>query len=58
VQRLSENLSHYIETLGDEFTVHDGVAIHNTAVIAHHVTIKAPAGTIVARLQLVEQNPQ
>lgn len=31
------------DTLGDDYIVKDGVAIHKTATIGHNVTVKAPA---------------
>lgn len=43
VANLCQLLNDLMETLGDDFTIADGVAIHKTAVIAHDVTIKAPA---------------
>ena len=43
MENLCEQVSHLIETLGDEYEVKDGVAIHQSAVIGHNVTIKAPA---------------
>lgn len=43
VEKLCETISHLIETLGDEYVVKEGVAIHQSAVIGHNVTIKAPA---------------
>ena len=43
IENLCETVSRLIETLGDEYHVEDGVAIHHTAVIGHNVTIKAPA---------------
>lgn len=43
VESLCTTIAHIIETLGDEYEVNDGVAIHKKAVIGHDVTIKAPA---------------
>ena len=43
VENLCESITHLIETLDDEFDVKDGVAIHQSAIIGHNVTIKAPA---------------
>ena len=43
VENLCENITHLIEILDDEFDVKDGVAIHQSAIIGHNVTIKAPA---------------
>lgn len=43
VGNLCETVGHLIETLGDEYIVNDGVAIHQLAVIGHNVTVKAPA---------------
>ena len=43
VGNLCETVSRIMETLGEEYHVEDGVAIHRTAVIGHNVTIKAPA---------------
>lgn len=40
---LAEIISKMQETLEDGYVIKDGVAIHNTAVIGHNVTIKAPA---------------
>ena len=43
VENLSETIPRLIDTLGDEYEVKDGIAIHQSAVIGHNVTIKAPA---------------
>ena len=43
VENLCESITHLIEILDDEFDVKDGVAIHQSAIIGHNVTIKAPA---------------
>ena len=43
IDRLPEIISQLQQTLGDNYQVNDGVAIHKTAVIGHNVTIKAPA---------------
>lgn len=43
VDNLPETVSQLIESLGDEYEMKDGIAIHRTAVIGHNVTIKAPA---------------
>lgn len=43
VGNLPETVSQLIESLGDEYDMKDGIAIHRTAVIGHNVTIKAPA---------------
>ena len=43
IDKLCETLDSIIETLGDDYDIKDGVAIHKTAVIGHNVTIKAPA---------------
>ena len=43
VENLWESITHLIEILDDEFDVEDGVAIHQSAIIGHNVTIKAPA---------------
>lgn len=43
IDKLCETLGTIIETLGDDYDIKDGVAIHKTAVIGHNVTIKAPA---------------
>lgn len=40
---LSDYITLIIESLGDDYSVKDGVAIHRSAVIGHNVTIKAPA---------------
>ena len=44
---ITDNLCKYLEsiipTLGEEYKVENGVAIHHTAVIGYNVTIKAPA---------------
>lgn len=39
---LAENLRHVIDTLGDEYTVTDGVAVHRTACIDSSASTKAP----------------
>lgn len=36
-------LESFIPTLGSDYKVENGVAIHQTAVIGHNVTVKAPA---------------
>ena len=41
--RLGETITRLLETLGENYMVKDGVAIHKTAIIGHNVTIKAPA---------------
>ena len=43
VANLAQSLEAIIPTLGEEYDVTDGVAIHNTAVLGHDITIKAPA---------------
>jgi len=43
VRNLCETVSHLMETLGDEYEIKDEVAIYQSAVIGHNVTIKAPA---------------
>lgn len=43
VENLCSTISKCIETLDGEYAIHDGVAIHKTAIIGHNVTIKAPA---------------
>ena len=43
VENLCESITHLIEILDDEFDVKGGVAIHQSAIIGHNVTIKAPA---------------
>ena len=43
VGNLCEIVSQLIETLGDDYEIKDGVAIHHSAVIGHNVTVKAPA---------------
>lgn len=43
MENLCEQVSRLIETLGYEYEVKDGVAVHQSAVIGHNVTIKAPA---------------
>ena len=40
---LEEILAELMKSLGDGFVVNDGVAIHQTAVIGHNMTIKSPA---------------
>ena len=40
---LEDILYGIISTLGDDFIIDGGVAIHRSATIAHNVTIKAPA---------------
>ena len=41
--RLGATITRLLETLGEDYMVKDGVAIHKTAIIGHNVTIKAPA---------------
>lgn len=43
VENLSKTISGLIATLGDDYEVKKGVAVHKTAIIGHNVTIKAPA---------------
>lgn len=43
IDHLGETVALLQESLGDDYTIEDGVAIHHTAVIGHNVTIKAPA---------------
>lgn len=43
VDHLCETLATIIATLGEDYDIKDGVAIHKTAIIGHNVTIKAPA---------------
>ena len=43
VENLCESIPRLIESLGDAYEVKEGVAIHQSAVIGHNVTIKAPA---------------
>lgn len=43
VENLCESIPRLIESLGDEYVIKEGVAIHRSAVIGHNVTIKAPA---------------
>ena len=43
IDRLPETICRLLQTLGDDYLIKDGVAIHKTAVIGHNVTIKAPA---------------
>lgn len=43
IDHLGETISRLQESLGEDYTVKDGVAIHKTATIGHNVTIKAPA---------------
>ncbi|MDE6769139.1 MAG: hypothetical protein K2J78_05365 [Muribaculaceae bacterium] len=43
ISHLNETISGLIDNLGDDYIVNDGVAIHNTAVLGHNVTIKPPA---------------
>ena len=40
---LNTLIEKHLQTLGADYAVKDGVAIHKTAVIGHNVTIKAPA---------------
>jgi len=43
ISSLCDTITRMQQSLSDDFVVNDGVAIHKTAVIGHHVTIKAPA---------------
>lgn len=43
IGKLEETIGKIIETLGDDYVVENGVAIHKTAKIGHNVTIKSPA---------------
>ena len=43
IDHLEETIVRLQESLGDDYTVRDGVAIHHTAIIGHNVTIKVPA---------------
>lgn len=43
VANLDTILTTLIATLGEEYEINDGVAIHKTATIGHNVTIKSPA---------------
>lgn len=43
IAQLEQTLREMIDTLGDNYVVENGVAIHKTAVIGHNVTVKAPA---------------
>lgn len=43
IAHLDDMLHALIRTPGSEYEIHDGIAIHRTAVIGHNVTIKAPA---------------
>ena len=43
VDKLCETISGLIGTLDNEYVIKDGVAIHQSAIIGHNVTIKAPA---------------
>lgn len=43
VDDLCTTLDKIIDSLGEDYVVNDGVAIHKTAVIGHNVTIKSPA---------------
>ena len=43
VENLCETIPRLIESLGDVYVIKEGVAIHQSAVIGHNVTIKAPA---------------
>ena len=43
VANLSDTIYALLDGLGDEYDIQDGVAIHQTAVLGHNVTIKAPA---------------
>ena len=41
VNNLCETILGLIDTLDDEYVIKDGVAIHQSAIIGHNVTIKA-----------------
>lgn len=41
--RLCDIIENLITTLGCDYSINNGVAIHKTAIIGHNVTIKAPA---------------
>ena len=43
VEHLCSTITRLQESLGEEYAIKDGVAIHRTAIIGHNVTIKAPA---------------
>lgn len=43
IANLNDRILRLQESLGDDYEVHNGVAIHKTAIIGHNVTIKAPA---------------
>lgn len=43
ISELSDHITNIIESLGDDYSVKDGIAIHKSAIIGHNVTIKAPA---------------
>lgn len=43
IDRLTETISQLQQSLGDDYQINDGVAIHKTAVVGHNVTVKAPA---------------
>jgi len=43
IANLINTIQELIKTLGDDYEIREGVAIHSTAVIGHNVTIKAPA---------------
>ena len=43
ISNLDSILNDMIESLGDDYVVTGGVAIHKSAVIGHNVTIKSPA---------------
>lgn len=40
---LNDVIERHLKTLGPDYSVKEGVAIHKTALIGHNVTIKAPA---------------
>lgn len=43
VDQLCSTITRLQESLGEEYAIKDGIAIHRTAIIGHNVTIKAPA---------------
>lgn len=43
VNNLCNTIMRELRHLGEDYTISNGVAVHKTAVIAHNVTIKAPA---------------
>ena len=43
IAQLDDTLQRLMASLGSDYDIHDGVAIHRTAAVGHNVTIKPPA---------------